>query len=101
MIKLIKFDGDWIISELEEIPDCEIGDPDCVLNYPYQIQGNCLGPWPVYSSERQIIIRSSDITVISDPKKFNYEQYVSLVYDEKKQSPLIELKNELIEESID
>ena len=57
MIKLIKFDGDWIISELEEIPDCEIGDPDCVLKYPYQIEGNCLVPWPAYSSERQIIIR--------------------------------------------
>ena len=69
MIKLLKFDGDWIISEIEEIPESQIGDPDCVLKYPYQIEGNCLGTWPAYTEEREIIVRSSDITVITEPKK--------------------------------
>jgi hypothetical protein len=96
MIKLIKFGGDWIVTELQEIPDCEFGDPDCILKYPYQIEGNCFAPWPLYASEREIVVRSSDITVITEPKKFNYEQYISLVYDEKQEESFDE--NDVIEE---
>ena len=70
MIKLIKFDGDWIVTNVVEIPDVEFGDPDCVLKYPYQVEGECLGPWPVHSDEREIIVRSSDITVITEPNTF-------------------------------
>jgi hypothetical protein len=93
MIKLLKFDGDWIISEIEEIPESQIGDPDCVLKYPYQIEGNCLGTWPAYTEEREIIVRSSDITVITEPKKFHLSQYTSLVYDEQDENEI-----QLIEE---
>lgn len=85
MIKLIKFSGEWIISEIEELPEVQFGDPDCVLKYPYQVEGNCLGPWPAYSDEREIIIRSSDITVITEPKKFHLSQYAASVDQERSQ----------------
>jgi hypothetical protein len=77
-IKLIRFDGVWIISEVEEIPDVEFGDPDCVLKYPYEVEGTCLGPFPQHSREREFIIRSSEISLIADPSDFIYNQYREL-----------------------
>ena len=77
-IKLLMFAGVWIISEVEEIPDVEFGDPDCVLRYPYQVDGSCLGPFPQHSREREFIIRSSDISLITDPSDFLFNQYREL-----------------------
>jgi hypothetical protein len=82
MIKLIKFDGDWIVTNVVEIPDVEFGDPDCVLKYPYQVEGECLGPWPVHSDEREIIVRSSDITVITEPNTFLLSSYQKVIDEE-------------------
>jgi hypothetical protein len=82
-VKLIKFNGDWLIAEVEEIPGVEFGDPDCVLKYAYQIEGECLGPWPAYTDEREMIIRSSEITVITEPKAFYLSSYITLVDEEK------------------
>ena len=82
MIKLIKFDGDWIVTNVVEIPDVEFGDPDCVLKYPYQVEGECLGPWPVHSDEREIIVRSSDITVITEPNTFLLTSYQKVIDEE-------------------
>lgn len=83
MIKLLKFDGEWIVSEVEQIEDIEIGDPDCVLKYPYQVEGECLAPWPPYAEEREIIVRSSEITVLSEPKAFLLSSYINVVAEEK------------------
>jgi|694.fasta_scaffold08640_2 hypothetical protein len=82
-IKLIRFDGVWIISEVEEIPDVEFGDPDCVLKYPYEVDGSCVGPFPPYSRDREFIVRSSEISLIADPSDFLYNQYRGLVEIEK------------------
>ena len=82
MIKLIKFDDDWIVTNVVEIPDVEFGDPDCVLKYPYQVEGECLGPWPVHSDEREIIVRSSDITVITEPNTFLLSSYQKVIDEE-------------------
>jgi hypothetical protein len=82
-IKLIRFDGVWIISEVEEIPDVEFGDPDCVLKYPYEVDGSCLGPFPPHSRDREFIVRSSEISLIADPSDFLYNQYRGLVEIEK------------------
>ena len=82
-IKLIRFDGVWIISEVEEIPDVEFGDPDCVLKYPYEVEGTCLGPFPQHSREREFVVRSSEITLITEPTDFIYNQYRELVTQEK------------------
>jgi hypothetical protein len=82
-IKLIRFSGTWIISEIEEIPDVEFGDPDCVLRYPYEIEGTCLGPFPPHARDREFIVRSSEISLIADPTDFIYNQYHDLVNTEK------------------
>jgi hypothetical protein len=82
MIKLIKFDGDWIVTNVVEIPDVEFGDPDCVLKYPYQVQGECLGPWPAHSDEREIVVRSSDITVVTEPNTFLLTSYQKVIDEE-------------------
>lgn len=82
-IKLIRFAGVWIISEIEEIPDVEFGDPDCVLKYPYEIEGNCLGPFPQHARDREFVVRSSEISLIADPSDFVYNQYRGLIDAEK------------------
>jgi len=82
-IKLIRFDGIWIISEVEEIPDVEFGDPDCVLKYPYEVDGSCLGSFPLHAREREFIVRSSEISLMTDPTDFLYNQYRGLVEVEK------------------
>jgi hypothetical protein len=89
-IKLLRFDGVWIISEVEEIPDVEFGDPDCVLKYPYEVEGSCLGPFPLHAREREFIVRSSEISLISEPTDFIYNQYRGLVEVEKPDPPTIE-----------
>lgn len=78
-IKLIRFSGVWIISEVEEIPDTEFGDPDCVLKYPYEIDGTCLGPFPPHAKDREFIVRSSEISLIAEPSDFLYNQYRGLI----------------------
>ncbi len=82
MIKLIKFDGDWIVANVSEIPEVEFGDPDCVLKYPYQVQGECLGPWPLHSDEREIVVRSSDVTVVTEPNTFLLTSYQKVIDEE-------------------
>jgi len=82
MIKLIKFDGDWIVTNITEIPDVEFGDPDCVLKYPYQVAGECLGSWPLHCDEREIVVRSSDISVLTEPDTFLLSSYQKLIEEE-------------------
>lgn len=82
-IKLLRFAGVWIVSEVEEIPDTEFGDPDCILRYPYEIDGTCLGPFPLHSREREFVIRSSEISLMTDPSDFIFLQYKELADQEK------------------
>lgn len=82
MIKLIKFDGEWIVSDIEEIEDTTFGDPDCMLKYPYQAEGKCLAPWPPYSDEREIIVRSSEISVVAEPNTFILSSYKDVIEKE-------------------
>ena len=93
-IKLIRIDGVWIVSEVEEIPDVEFGDPDCVLKYPYEVDGSCLGPFPLHARDREFIVRSSEISLIADPSDFIYGQYRELVQTEKPEPLIIEESEE-------
>jgi hypothetical protein len=85
-IKLIRFSGVWIVSGVEEIPDVEFGDPDCVLKYPYEVEGTCLGPFPAHSKDREFVVRSSEISLLADPSDFLYKQYVDLLFEERANS---------------
>ena len=79
MLKLLKFDGHWLVAEVEEIPGVEFGDPDCVLKYPFEVSGDGAVPFPEFSDDRELVVRSSDITVICDPSAM----YSALYYDLK------------------
>ena len=83
-IKLFYFKDVWIVSEFEEVSefDEEIiteAGPDCLLKYPYTITENGLEEWPQYSDEREILVRSSDISVLVDPKNNILVSYLELV----------------------
>ena len=79
MLKLLKFDGHWIVAEVEEIPGVEFGDPDCVLKYPCEVSGDGAVPFPEFSDDRELAVRSSDITLICEPSSM----FAALYYDLK------------------
>jgi len=73
VIQIFRLDGCWVVSEVENIPNQEWGDPDGVLKYPYEFVypacggGGALEKWPPFSANREeILIRQSDITVTAD-----------------------------------
>ena len=67
MLKLLRFESRWIVSEVEEIPGVEFGDPDCVLKYPCEVTEDGLTTFPPFSDDRELAVRSSDITLIAEP----------------------------------
>jgi hypothetical protein len=67
MLKLLRFESRWLISEVEEIPGVEFGDPDCVLKYPCEVTEDGLTTFPPFSDDRELAVRSSDITLIAEP----------------------------------
>ena len=79
MIKLLKFDEHWLVAEVEEIPGVEFGDPDCVLKYPCEVSQDGAVPFPEFSNDHELVVRSSDITLICEPS----DMYMALYYDLK------------------
>tara|TARA_B100000497_G_C7648452_1_gene389989 strand:+ start:100 stop:354 length:255 start_codon:yes stop_codon:yes gene_type:complete len=79
MIKLLKFDGHWLVAEIEEIPGTEFGQPDCMLKYPCEVNGDGAVPFPPYSDDKELTVRSESITVIAEPS----DMFMSLYYDLK------------------
>jgi len=79
MIKLIKFDGHWLVAEIEEIPGTEFGQPDCMLKYPCEVSNDGVVPFPPYSDDKELTVRSESITVIAEPSAM----FMSLYYDLK------------------
>tara|TARA_Y100000385_G_scaffold241262_1_gene257590 strand:+ start:91 stop:345 length:255 start_codon:yes stop_codon:yes gene_type:complete len=79
MIKLVKYDGHWIVAEIEEIPGTELGDPDCVLKYPCEINEDGAVPFPPFSDDKELVVRSENLTIVAEPTAM----YMSLYYDLK------------------
>ena len=79
MIKLVKYDGHWIVAEIEEIPGTELGDPDCVLKYPCEINEDGAVPFPPFSDDKELVVRSEKLTIVAEPTAM----YMSLYYDLK------------------
>ena len=67
MVKILRLDGIWIISEVEELPGVELGDPDCMLKSPREIKAKTLHRYPPHSKDEEIAIRSTDVFVITEP----------------------------------
>jgi hypothetical protein len=79
MLKLLRFESRWLVSEVEEIPGVEFGDPDCVLKYPCEVTEDGLTTFPPFSDDRELAVRSSDITLIAEPDS----KTASLFYETK------------------
>jgi hypothetical protein len=74
---LLKVDN-VIITEIEEVPS-ELGEPDCRLINPYQINENSeLSLWPEVTDQREMMIHSDSILTIVEPKKEIIEKYLQL-----------------------
>lgn len=68
-----------LISEIEQEFPQELGEPDCKLINPYEIdvEGN-LTPWPKISEQTELKIHSDSILTIVDPKKDVIDKYIEL-----------------------
>lgn len=74
---LLKVDN-VIITEIMEI-DAELGDPNCKLINPHQIDvDENLTPWPEVTHQKEIMINSDSILTIVDPKPEIIEKYLEL-----------------------
>ena len=67
-----------VISEIIEVVS-ELGEPDCRLINPYQIdaEGN-LTPWPEVTDEKEMMIHSDSILTIVEPKQEIIDKYIEL-----------------------
>ena len=65
MKKLLRLNNEpWILADVQEIPDAEIGQPDCILEDPITLDGK---RWPLHSADYQLVVRSTDIIVMVNP----------------------------------
>lgn len=76
---LLKLANEWIIAQVSEVVgDSLPGDPDCILSDPYVL--DCDGgidPWPHHSDDREVVVRSTDITTIVNPSKQLLARYIA------------------------
>jgi hypothetical protein len=74
---LLKVDN-VIVTEIEEVPS-ELGEPDCRIINPYQINSEVeLTLWPEVTDQREMMIHSDSILTIVDPKEEIVEKYLEL-----------------------
>jgi hypothetical protein len=74
---LLKVDN-VIVTEIEEVPS-ELGEPDCRIINPYQINAEGeLTLWPEVTDQREMMIHSDSILTIVDPKEEIVEKYLEL-----------------------
>ena len=75
---LLKLQNEWIIAQVEPVEgDTLPGDPDVWLVEPYLVdyEGQ-LCPWAEHAAEREFNVRSSDITVVTNPSKTILARYI-------------------------
>jgi hypothetical protein len=75
---LLKLANEWIIAQIDEVDgDTSIGDPDCVLRNPMMVESDGeLKQWPPHSDDREVVIRSSDITTLVNPSTKLLASYI-------------------------
>ena len=75
---LLKLQNEWIIAQVEPAEGDTIpGDPDVWMIEPYVVdyEGQIV-PWASHASEREFNVRSSDITVVTNPSKALLARYI-------------------------
>jgi len=78
---LLKLHDEWIIAQVEPVDgDTLPGDPDVWMVEPYVLDSEGqLTPWAEHSSEREFNVRSSDLTVVTNPSKGILARYIELL----------------------
>ena len=75
---LLKLHNEWFVAQVEPVEgDTLPGDPDVWLVKPYVV--DCEGqltPWAIHSSETEFNIRSSDVTIVTNPSKSILARYI-------------------------
>ncbi|AHB80558.1 hypothetical protein S-MbCM7_144 [Synechococcus phage ACG-2014h] len=75
---LLKLQNEWIIAQVEASSvDTLAGDPDVWMVEPYVV--DCEGqitPWAPHADEREFNVRSSDLTVVTNPSKSLLARYI-------------------------
>tara|TARA_B100001250_G_scaffold145170_1_gene124284 strand:+ start:256 stop:513 length:258 start_codon:yes stop_codon:yes gene_type:complete len=78
---LLKLHDEWIVAQVESVEgDTLPGDPDIWLVQPHVV--DCEGqltPWATHSSETEFNVRSSDITIVTNPSKAILARYIECI----------------------
>lgn len=84
-LKILILKNDSIlVSEVDEVPEADIGEPDCKLINPCQMfVSNSttyeMKRWPVFTDQTEIKIHSDSIFTIVDPKPDQVELYLKTI----------------------
>ena len=75
---LLKLANEWIVAQVEPVEgDTLPGDPDVWMVEPYAV--DCEGQiaqWAPHAAEREFNVRSSDLTVVTNPSKALLARYI-------------------------
>ena len=76
---IILVNGDVIISQIEEVPALDIGDPNCKLISPYKIVDEEMSPYlSKLTDDIEIMICSDKILTLVEPHKTLVDSYLKL-----------------------
>ena len=64
MIKLIIFKTDLVlVARVAEVAAAVPGEPDCKLIQPFELKGDYLESWPSFSSQREVTVSYTHLTL--------------------------------------
>ena len=76
---IILVNGDVIISQIEEVPALDIGDPNCELVSPYKIVDEEMSPYlSKLTDDIEIMMCSDKILTLVEPHKSLVDSYLKL-----------------------
>ena len=76
---LVLVSGDVLISGVEEVAAVDIGDPNCKLVSPYQLDGEEMSPWlKKVTDDIEIMISSDKIVTLVEPHRVLIYSYLKL-----------------------
>lgn len=75
---LLKLANEWIVAQVEPAEgDSLTGDPDVWMVEPYVLDSKGeITKWAPYAAEREFNVRSSDITVVTNPSTQLLARYI-------------------------
>ena len=70
-----------LVSQIEEVPPLDIGDPNCKLIEPFLLnEDGTLSPWLIdITNDNEFMLSSDKILTLVDPKPTLLEKYQNLI----------------------